>query len=373
MTATGAISVKVAALMEGVLKAMLLAKLKTAVTLLLVLGMVAFGGILLTHDGKAGPQARAEQPKQRAARKDEQRAKTASRPKGGRLFFVRVKGVGQSALETVSPDGKGESPLPDKHKPIQPGFHAVSPDGQKLAYGFGEGNSDKEEIFLKTMGDEKPGESLKVQGSNWCWSPDGRSLAITTLQDNALSHEIFDLKTRKTRPLQLPEVKAQKDIEGPVGHAITDWSKDGRWFLTTAYRGDLQTDLYRVKSDGSDAKRIGQGMCGQFSPDGKKILYLGWKDGETPDKGRLFVADADGGNSQQVSQESNGKFQGGFCWSPDGKKIAYVWQRDRDGESQEWETFLMVMHADGKNAKVVLTDKQTGRYYYVAFLHPQWR
>jgi RNA polymerase sigma factor (sigma-70 family) len=60
--ATGVISVKVAALTEGVLRAMLLTKLKTAVTVLLVLGIVAFGGVVLTHDGRGGPQARAAEP-----------------------------------------------------------------------------------------------------------------------------------------------------------------------------------------------------------------------------------------------------------------------------------------------------------------------
>jgi RNA polymerase sigma factor (sigma-70 family) len=518
-TAEGVISAKVAALTEGVLKAMLLAKLKTSAAVLFMLGMVAFG--LLTV-GKEGLQARAEQEKRPDARKDEKprsdkervqgtwkmvscvadgekdedfrdvwtvkettikamspakeksgaftsyirfrldettnpklidlvegqaddlfdtakfdkrlddadqrkegiysiagdtlticigrkkgerpttfvskkgsgyllivlkreknkeekrkekkgdksgkQSKTVGRPKEGRIFFVRVKGAGQAALAMVNPDGKEEASL------TEAGFHAVAPDGRQVAYagGVSEDSSNKLEVFLKTVGEEKPGESLKVQGTCWCWSPDGRSLAITTLQGNALSHAIFDLETRKTRPLQLPEVEAPENAEGPVGHWITDWSKDGRWFLTTVQRGGVQTDLYRVKSDGSEAKKIGQGMCGRLSPDGKKILYLGWKE-ETPEKGRLFVADVDGGDSRQVSQESNGKFVGGYSWSPDGKKIAYVWQRDRDADSQDQETFLMVMDADGRNSTVILSEKITSTWNYVPFLRPDWR
>src|SRR5262249_15308737 len=124
--------------------------------------------------------------------KNDKQAKTVSTPKDGRIFFVRQKGVGQAAFAMGNPDNKEETALQEA------GFHAVSPDGQKVAYGVAvhEENSDKDEVFLKTVGDEKPGESLKVQGSCWCWSPDGRALAITTLQGNALSHEIFDLKTK---------------------------------------------------------------------------------------------------------------------------------------------------------------------------------
>jgi Tol biopolymer transport system component len=199
-------------------------------------------------------------------------------------------------------------------------------------------------------------------------------LAVTALKDNVLSCEVVDIKTKKAKPLHLPEVKAAENAEGPVGHVITDWSKDRKWLLTTMYRdGCNKCDVYRVKRDGTEAKRIGTGLQGKFSPDGKKVLYLGWKDDETFDKGQLFVADMEGGNPQRVSQESNGKLTGGFCWSPDGTKIAYVWQRDRDADSQEWETFLMVMDADGKNSTVVLSEKLTSTDNYVPLLNPEWR
>jgi RNA polymerase sigma factor (sigma-70 family) len=58
------ISVKIVTLSEGVLKAMFLMKLKTVMTVLLVLGMVAFGGILLYHDSAVGQQVKAEQKEQ---------------------------------------------------------------------------------------------------------------------------------------------------------------------------------------------------------------------------------------------------------------------------------------------------------------------
>ena len=128
-------------------------------------------------------------------------------------------------------------------------------------------------MYLKAVGDEKPGESLKVQGSCWCWSPDGRSSAITADQDNTFTYAIFDLKTKKAKPLRLPEVKAHGLVE--------------RWKVAFDYllRGRLKKpDLYWTKCDGSEAKRIGQSMDDLVSPDGKKVLYLGWKDDETPDK-----------------------------------------------------------------------------------------
>jgi RNA polymerase sigma factor (sigma-70 family) len=377
--AAGAISVKAAALTERVIKTMLVSKLHIATATLLVFAALLGGAGLIYQTQAAGPQKAAK--KQAAATqgdKNDKQPKTVTTPKEGRIFFVRQKGVGVRNFAMVNPDGKGETSLEDGAS-----FHAVSPDGRNVAYGGPVDEQSKGEIFLKAVGAEKPGESLGVQGTCWCWSPDGRSLAINTLRDNAYTHAIFDLKTKKAKPLPMPEVKAPEDAKRPGGHCIKDWSRDGKWLLTTCYVKDwIKADLYRVKSDGSEAKRIGQGMDGILSPDGKKVLYLGWKEDVTAAKARglsakarLFIADVDGGKPRQVSQESNGTFQeGGFCWSPDGKKIAYVWMRDRD-PGQGWETFLMVMDADGKNANVVLSDKLTTTNDLIAtpFVHLQWR
>jgi RNA polymerase sigma factor (sigma-70 family) len=57
MTATGPVSVKVAALVEGVLKAMMISKLKAVVAVLLVLGFLVTGASVLTHRTAAQPSA----------------------------------------------------------------------------------------------------------------------------------------------------------------------------------------------------------------------------------------------------------------------------------------------------------------------------
>jgi RNA polymerase sigma factor (sigma-70 family) len=65
--AAGLISAKVAALTEGVLQAMLLAKLKAATAVLLVLGLVTLAGGLLAAGQADGRQGRADAPAQAAA------------------------------------------------------------------------------------------------------------------------------------------------------------------------------------------------------------------------------------------------------------------------------------------------------------------
>jgi RNA polymerase sigma factor (sigma-70 family) len=76
--ASGVISAKVVALTEGVVKAMLLTKLKTILTVLLVLGMVAFGGGLYLHQAGAqqgpGQKRPTEGEKDSKARKPDAKA-----------------------------------------------------------------------------------------------------------------------------------------------------------------------------------------------------------------------------------------------------------------------------------------------------------
>jgi RNA polymerase sigma factor (sigma-70 family) len=82
--AVGAISGKVAALMEGVMKAMLFSKLKTAIAIVLILGFVATGATILTCRTAAGQDDKkpaAEKPVESAAKSSkEKKVPSAKKP-----------------------------------------------------------------------------------------------------------------------------------------------------------------------------------------------------------------------------------------------------------------------------------------------------
>jgi RNA polymerase sigma factor (sigma-70 family) len=392
--ASGVVSAKVAAITQGVLRTMLLNKLKIATAVvLLIFAVSVVGGIGLPTLPARGQEQKG--PAQR--RQGRPAAARGKKPQAGHIFLTRqhdpnpnLPSVGNNEphLAMVRPDGKQVTWLTkDLKRGEQPnhcGAVAVSTDGRLIAYGVTPNEEAgkpirNEEIVLKAVDDKKgAGVSLKVRGLSWCWSPDGRSLVVTAVDGTSLSHRIIDLKTKRTKSLQLPEVQAPEDAELPVGHLITDWSRDGKWFLTTVMaKGQAEAELYLVKSDGSVAKRIGKGFGGKLSPDGRTALCLDltWKGekGETPDT-QLALVDVKTGQRKRVSQETNGQFVGGYCWSPDGKRIAYVWRKDRDNEDQAWETFLMVMGADGQNARVVLSEKSSHTdHWYNPFGWPHWR
>ena len=90
---------------------------------------------------------------------------------------------------------------------------------------------------------------------------------------------------------------------------------------------------------------------------------LSWpKDGKGGPKVEMTVLDIATGKSALVGDvPKNGEIAGAY-WSPDGKRIAYVWRQLHGGKTEdiadketEWQ--LVVCDPDGKNAKTILTEK----------------
>jgi Tol biopolymer transport system component len=304
--------------------------------------------------------------------------------------FWRQRSVGlleDSVLEAVRLKDKKVTKLASRAPALggNGGFCvALSPDGRRVAYVSGaywtddkDGSTHQDrKAYLRPLDDPKAkADCLEVEGDHVCWSPDGRQLLVVSYEGGPLEHHLVDVRTKTSEPLKLPEVKPAAEAKGLVGHVVTDWSADGQWFLTMCSTGDEEDfKLYRVRRDGSEARRIEGvdfGWCGRFSPDGKSVLYLGTRE---KDQVALFVIEVAGGKPRQVSQELNGRFDDlGYCWSPDGKRIAYVVNNSPEdrAEGQETETFLMVVDADGRNPAAVLSEKSTFGAFTVRA--PNWR
>src|SRR5688500_9708732 len=106
-------------------------------------------------------------------------------------------------------------------------------------------------------------------------------------------------------------------------------SPDGRTVLfthttTDGKTGRRNTDIHSVAADGSGGpKSLIDGdkseSTPRWSPDGKRIAFLSNRDGAT----QIYVADADGSDIEKVTNLHAGA-QAPFVWSPDGSRIAYV-------------------------------------------------
>jgi beta-lactamase regulating signal transducer with metallopeptidase domain len=236
----------------------------------------------------------------------------------------------------------------------------VSPDGQTFVFsrhGDGIWNCD-------TGGSNNPGKISDKSGRP-IWSPDGKYLVATRQE---LIEKDTDEKPRKTPAWKDETWRLDADGRNPVKlsipetDSVEDWSPDGQWFVTCSDRHapfGSGYQLYLMKTDGGQQRRLTQGglnVFARFSPDGKKILYLR----QTAKAGNsIWTMDLDGKNARELVKEVDLASPDGAYWSPDGKQIAVIlfnWERGEDGKrvirNPENANFrIEIMDADGTNRR----------------------
>jgi Tol biopolymer transport system component len=145
-------------------------------------------------------------------------------------------------------------------------------------------------------------------------------------------------------------VKTDRTIEFTTHEGTwvsVDVSPDGKTLLF-----DLLGDLYTLPIEGGEAKRISGGPAfdGQprYSPDGKMIAFVSDRDGAE----NLWVADADGGNPRTISKDKQSLFASP-AWTPDGDYVLASRQ-----PQHPWGTFdLWMYHVRGGSGVQVTKGK----------------
>jgi RNA polymerase sigma factor (sigma-70 family) len=274
-------------------------------------------------------------------------------------------------LTLIGPDGKDEKQVSRDRGQFMPGTAWLSPDGQRLAFLLQverepkAGRDPRRKLYVRGLDEPEPGTDLGVEAQHVCWSPDGKQLVAADHvhgndpKDLTFVNWLVDVKTKEKTALKLPN-----------NHCVEDWSRDGKYFLTTAYQLKMKPGTarpYLMNRDGTEAQALTDGSepvhSGRLSPDGNKLLYLApdpERKGKAPGaQDGLFVLNISKRKSVRVEQQPlNGDFMG-FCWSPDGKRIAYAWRQvhEKDDPKQETASHLVVADANGKNPVTIATEK----------------
>ena len=159
------------------------------------------------------------------------------------------------------------------------------------------------------------------------WSPDGRRIEFTSYATGRPAIYVADADGSGVERV-------------PAGLALWfhDWSADGARMLVT-YSADINTfGFATMRPDGTDIVPIpgaASTSSVSWSPDDRSILHDGWS-GLTFS---LDMKDADDGESRMLADSAmEGR------WSPDGRRIAFI---GRSGNSGIVNTGVWVMNADG--------------------------
>jgi dipeptidyl aminopeptidase/acylaminoacyl peptidase len=366
---------------------MLLDKLKTAA----LLGALSLG--LATCAALAAPAPVADPPAPRrpalpgsVAAGQPAPPKPVARPlpKGpNRILFSR-----DGHLTLADPGGKDDRKVSADREKFQPGPARLSPDGKLLVAMIhapnpaGPAARPLPKLYVRGPDEPEPGTDLGVECQDFFWSPHGDQIACSEIADAPekeggvkTAHFLVDVKTgRKT------------DLKLPAAHLMTDWSRDGRFFLTTSVTLDKDgpvARLHLLDRDGTERKALTDGkpgaMFGRLSPDNARVLFfrveLPPKDKPGPPRRSLCVLEVTTGKVTEVEGVPPDAEVDSFCWSPDGKRIAYTRRQVRgegDEPPKQPECALVVCDPDGKNRKTIAAEKGAGPRS-VAIANVDWR
>lgn len=282
----------------------------------------------------------------------------AQTPAQGKIAFTSGGGP-YTEISVINADGTGLKKLTDNLWEDQ--LPSWSPDGSQIVYESGRSNGGinifrmnadgSNPIQLTNMATDGPARAP-------AWSPDGTKIAYVRNPNREGRVEIWVMNADGTNPVRLTtsELYPLDTINKVYSASLQPvWSPDGKKIAFTSYRdGNFNRDIYVMNADGSNQTRLTtdplEDTDPTWSPDGSKIAFTSKRGGGY----NIYVMNSDGSNQVQITSDGYAP-----SWSPDGTKIAFM--RSVDGASQ-----IHLMDPDGSN-QVKITNTTLIAGYAVAW------
>jgi Tol biopolymer transport system component len=256
-----------------------------------------------------------------------------------------------------------------------------SPDGRRVAFAGVKGRQTDEhdeptDVYTIDADGSDTKQITDIGNAHGpLWSPDGETIVFTRVggKDEPLRGALWSVGVDGSG---LAEVTAADDWEAYTAGSFTS---DGSQLAVTHITLDPESrqaswEIDLMNPDGSDEEQlIEQARDPAFSPDGRRIAFVSDRDkngrlcyGESCRYGgELYVADADGSDPKRLTatHELN---EARPSWVPDGSRIAY--QRGEVFQNAEAMSILEI-NPDGTCSRVVLAGSGPGAWY----ANPAWR
>lgn len=243
-------------------------------------------------------------------------------PDNRRIAFVGVTYSGGSpsngTLYSESSDGSRLVPLYKSDQSI-PFYLYWSPDGHFLTFLSSKGNG-KLSLGMAQGDKENSTEELESGAPLYfAWSPDSQRMLLH------VGGAVGDSDQARISVLPLSERKSQHPISAsPGSFAAPQWSPDGKQLLFSTEDSSSGQAVAVSNAQGEGSKvlfKYDGRISFSWSPTGDHIAYIVTEARvQVPNFGLVKIVDADGKNSQEISQDP----ALAFFWSPNGKRIAFL-------------------------------------------------
>ena len=298
-------------------------------------------------------------------------------PTSSKIIYVRtkmdiMKDGKSSSIWIVDIDGKNHQKLTSNiNNESSPRW---SPDGKRITFVSSSDDGNGSEIYIYWVDSKQYSviSQLNKSPSNLKWSPSGEYIGFSMfMTDNVLSLVTPPKKPKDANwapPARITDrLKHESDGSGYIdkgfnhlfyisadggspmqvtsesyNHKDFNWSKDSKKIIfssnyTENWEYDFRnSEMYSIKINGSSltqlTKRKGPDYGGVFSPDGKKIAYLGFTDKvQTYQINKLYLMNADGSAKKEIKTTLD-RNMSSLKWASDGKGLYFKYDNFGNGK-----------------------------------------
>lgn len=304
----------------------------------------------------------------------------AAGPGAPRLAVLKLK-QDPLGLEiaTLGLTGREYSRVATEHSSGGLGNLAWSPDGSLLAYSRRLRRGHLAIVVVPASGRGRPRVVPGTRGGEWpVFSPDGSSLAFARYRAQGRGKHHFESTSVWIVNLQSGVRRQLTRWRNNLWQYPASFSPDGSTLLLERmdFQRSVEDEIVALRFDGrTSGLLVGAGEDPLYSPDGKKIVFVGWRERRvwSPKRSKwvyrptsdLFTVDADGSNRRRLTDTPALTEMLGD-WDPSGERIVYTQFRGAPFQRGSTGT-VMEMNADGTCARPILSKPG------VTYFSPVWQ
>lgn len=215
-------------------------------------------------------------------------------PDGKKIAFASYRSDGKTTqIYVMNKDGSNVVQLTEKEKNS---FPAWSPDGKKIVFMSKRGEA-KWQIYLMNAdgSNQKRLTNNSANDYNPVFSPNGKKILFESDRDGGDVDEIYVMNTDGSQQKRLTDNNADEEND-----IFPIWLSKGKEISFSKVK-NRKVNVYKMNADGTQQTLlIKEASFANWSPDGKKLVYVSMGNAENPPQ--IFLADADGSNSKQLTK-----------------------------------------------------------------------